>query len=191
MNDGMSSVAQNAASVMPQRHGWGRSSLGLTCICARSRLTAWTLMTGEITRGRIARVAVGRAGVGRAVLGPGGACPRWRRAPAGCSSLRPVTRAGACRASGRDRRDARFAGSQASREDRSPGRVVVARAVGGGAAARSVDRARARASMAIATALAQGAYRRAHPVAFADPLGPYHHGLSAGRAGSRSLVPWP
>ena len=92
----------------------------------RAQITFDALDTdsGEVMRGRIdATPAAVRRWVRR--FAAGRCMSRWRRARAGCSSVtRSWPRCGG--ASGRAGGDARVAGSQAARQDRSRGRALAA-----------------------------------------------------------------
>ena len=156
MNDGMSSVAQNAASVMPQRLA-GAIIAGFDVHLRQITFDCLDSETGEITRGRIGASPsaveewVGQFS-GREVHVAMEACTGW------LFVAEAVTRAGAV---------AHLAETVETRALRvaSVARRPIARTRCGCASCwrrggcPSVDRARARASMAIATALAQGAYR--------------------------------
>ena len=97
MSDGMGSVAQNAAGVMP---AWlsGAIIAGFDVHLRQITFDCLDSRSGEVTRGRIASEPAAGAGLGRAVLRSRGACRdrgvhglavrcsrgparRWRAAP--------------------------------------------------------------------------------------------------------------
>jgi len=169
VSDGKGSVARNAAGVMPARLA-GAIIAGFDVHLRQITFDCLDAKTGEVTRRRIAsEPAAVREWVGQF---PGRRGARRDGGLLGLAVRR--SRGGALRrrtAFGRDGRHACVAGSQASRQDRPPGRAVAQRAASGGSAAGGVDRARAHSPVALQIAPTKGADRRAHPVAVADPLG--------------------
>ena len=73
MSDGMSSVAQNAARVMPERYA-GAIIAGLDVHLRQITFDCLDSVTGEVTRGQDRVDPGGGRGVGRSVRGSRGAC---------------------------------------------------------------------------------------------------------------------
>ena len=113
MNDGMSSVARNAVGVISPRLA-GAIIAGFDVHLRQITVDCLDSGTGEVCRGRIGASPsavqewVGQFS-GREVHVAMEACTGW------LFVAQAVTRAGRCRASGRDRGDAGVAGPQATR----------------------------------------------------------------------------